>query len=120
MGYLLSKQERAKIRLALSDAFVDNEVDYESIARRTQNYDRAEVKNIFFSEVAPACHSNLESPLPSIWLCFDSESLETEIESDLKKRQESYFHRKKDELLILWLRYRYQYIWEAISKFYNP
>ncbi|APC19183.1 hypothetical protein BLL42_03985 [Pseudomonas frederiksbergensis] len=115
----MSKQERADIRWALSDAFVDNEVDYAAIVRQVKKFDMTEVKNILYSEVAPVCHSNLESILPTIWLCFNREELESDIEKMLEARKQSFLRRQLDTLLIKWLHYRYKYIWLEIAKHYK-
>jgi hypothetical protein len=42
----MTKQQRADIRWALSDAFVDNQVDYAAIARQTEDFDKDEIKRI--------------------------------------------------------------------------
>ncbi|MGY2292633.1 DUF7079 family protein [Pseudomonas sp. SDO528_S397] len=115
----ISKQERADIRWALSDAFVDNEVDYAAIVKQIKNFDMAEIKNILYSEVAPVCHSNLESILPTIWLCFNRKELEFDIEKMLEARKQSFFRRQLDRLFIKWLRYRYNYIWLEIARHYQ-
>lgn len=118
MGSSMTKQQRADVRWALSDAFVDNEVDYAAIARRTREFDRDEVKRILFEEVTPVCHSNLESTLPTIWLCFNREELEDEIEKNLDAKNNSWLKRKANSLLAMWLRKRYRYIWIELEKHY--
>jgi len=115
----MTKQQRADVRWALSDAFVDNEVDYDAIARRTREFDRDEVKRILFEEVAPVCHSNLESALPTIWLCFNRQELEDDIEKMLRAKENSWFKRKANALLVTWLKSRYKYIWTEIEKQYQ-
>ncbi len=119
MGSSMTKQQRADVRWALSDAFVDNEVDYSAIARRTREFDRDEVKRILFEEVAPVCHSNLESTLPTIWLCFNRQELEEDIEKVLGAKENSWFKRKANALLVTWLKSRYKYIWTEIEKQYQ-
>ncbi|WP_248804341.1 hypothetical protein [Pseudomonas sp. MWU13-2100] len=115
----ISKQERADIRWALSDAFVDNEVDYAAIVKQVKKFDMNKIKNILYSEVAPICHSNLESILPTIWLCFNREELESDIEKMLDARKKSFLRRQLDTLLIKWLQHRYKYIWLEIAKHYE-
>ncbi|WPN56321.1 hypothetical protein [Pseudomonas sp. P9_31] len=119
MEHPISRQERADIRWALSDAFVDNEVNYAAIAKQVKDFDKKDIEDILFSEVAPVCHTNLESILPSIWSCFNREELESDIEKMLRLRQQSFFRRQLDKLLIEWLRYRYKYIWIEIAKHYQ-
>ncbi|UIN54698.1 MULTISPECIES: hypothetical protein [Pseudomonas] len=115
----MTKQQRADVRWALSDAFVDNEVDYAAIARRTREFDRDEVKRILFEEVAPVCHSNLESTLPTIWLCFNREELEGDIEKMLEKKKNSWLKGKTNAFLVKWLMSRYAYIWTEIENRYK-
>ncbi len=119
MGSSMTKQQRADVRWALSDAFVDNEVDYAAIARRTREFDRDEVKRILFEEVAPVCHSNLESTLPTIWLCFNREELEGDIEKMLEKKKNSWLKGKTNAFLVKWLMSRYAYIWTEIENRYK-
>ncbi len=118
MGNILSKTERSSIRHALSDAFVDNEVDYGDIGERVRAFDPETVENIFFFEVAPVCHSNLETPAPPIWTGFDSEWLDQEIEKRLESRNQSYFQRFKQSLLITSLKWKYANTWNAIKNTY--
>ncbi len=115
MGSSMTKQQRADVRWALSDAFVDNEVDYAAIARRTREFDRDEVKRILFEEVAPVCHSNLESTLPTIWLCFNREELEADIEKMLEAKKNSWLKRKTNDLTVILLKNKYRYIWEELE-----
>lgn len=119
MGSSMTKQQRADVRWALSDAFVDNEVDYAAIARRTREFDRDEVKRILFEEIAPVCHSNLESTLPTIWLCFNREELEGDIEKMLETKKNSWLKGKSNAFLVKWLKSRYAYIWTNIESQYQ-
>jgi len=114
----MTRQQRADVRWALSDAFVDNEVDYAAIARQTEEFDRDEIKCILFQEVAPICHSNLESTLPTIWLCFNRTELENDIEKMLESQKNSWLKRKINSLLVKWLTHRYKYIWTNIANNY--
>ena len=118
MGRSMTKKERADVRWALSDAFVDNEVDYAAIAKQTIEFDKHEIKRILFEEVAPICHSNLESTLPTIWLCFNREELEEDIEKMLIAQKGSWLKRKTNSLLVKWLKQKYKYIWTEIEKNY--
>jgi hypothetical protein len=115
----MTKQQRADIRWALSDAFVDNQVDYAAIARQTEDFDKDEIKRILFEEVAPVCHSNLESTLPTLWICFNREELESDIEKMLSTKSENWIQRKTNDILVKWLKYKYKYIWQEIEKQYQ-
>jgi hypothetical protein len=115
----MTKQQRADIRWALSDAFVDNQVDYAAIARQTEDFDKDEIKRILFEEVAPVCHSNLEITLPTLWICFNREELESDIEKMLSTKSENWVQRKTNDILVKWLKYKYKYIWQEIEKQYQ-
>ena len=119
MGRPITDEERSYVYWALSDAFVDTEIDYEAIARQTEDYEREEVKRMLYHEVAPEYHSNLETVIPMIWSAFNLKDLEACIKNSLEARSRSYFRRKKDGLLIRWLEFRYKYIWVEISRFYD-
>ncbi|MGP6429027.1 DUF7079 family protein [Pseudomonas paraglycinae] len=119
MGSILTPEDKAKIQIALAEAFVDNEVDYAYIAERIKSYDLKIVEDILYSEVAPVCFGNLETPVPPIWTGFKEEWLLDEIEKELRARQRSKVRRTFDELKILWLRYSYRYIWKEILKNIN-
>ncbi|MEO3725798.1 hypothetical protein ABHN98_14730 [Pseudomonas syringae] len=119
MGSILTPEDKAKIQIALAEAFVDNEVDYAYIAERIKSYDLKIVEDILYSEVAPVCFGNLETPVPPIWTGFKDEWLLDEIEKELRARQRSKVRRAIDKLKILWLRYSYRYIWKEILKNIN-
>jgi hypothetical protein len=115
LGNILSQADRSLVHRALSDAFVDNEVDYSDIAKRIKAFDSKIVEHIFFYEVAPVCHSNLETPVPPIWTGFDNEWLDLEIEKLLASRSKSHFQRFKQNLLITTLKWKYADTWNAIK-----
>ena len=115
----MTAKDRYDIYWALSDAFVDNEVDYESIARQTEDYDPLEIKRMLYEEVAPVCYTNFDCVIPNIWSLFDPEQLNSDIAQMLEARASSRFRRQKDKLLIRWLEFRYKYIWREISAHYR-
>jgi hypothetical protein len=116
MGGPLIDKHRTKLWWVLSDAFVDNKVDYAAMVRQLRGFDPRFVREVLFSEVAPVCHYNLESVLPGVWLCFNREELEANIEKMLRAREVSRLKRWYDNVRVLWLRYRYRYVWSEISK----
>ncbi len=59
MGSLSTRQDQVRLWAALSNVFVDNTVDYASVARNLIGYDRSAIATAFFVDVAPACYSNL-------------------------------------------------------------
>lgn len=116
MGSPVIDPQRKKLWWILSDAFVDNAVDFPAMARELKGFDAAVVEEVLFSEVAPVCHANLESVLPAVWLCFNREELEADITDMLRARDGSQVTRWWHRLWVRWLRYRYRYIWVEISK----
>ncbi|EKN48520.1 MULTISPECIES: hypothetical protein [Pseudomonas syringae group] len=117
MGHILTPAERSTIQIALAEAFVDNNVDYASIAERIRGYDSRVIEEILYSEVAPVCFSNLETPVPSVWTGFKDEWLLDEIAKELKSRENSWLRRSFDLVKVRWLRYSYGYIWKEIMAF---
>ncbi|AWM91938.1 hypothetical protein DJ564_14475 [Pseudomonas sp. 31-12] len=114
MVHILTPAERASIQIALAEAFVDSSVDYASIAERIRGYDPKVVEEILYSEVAPVCFSNLETPVPPVWTGFKDEWL---LAKELKARENSWLRRTFDLLKVTWLRYSYGYIWKELMKF---
>jgi hypothetical protein len=111
----LSPQERAKIQIALAEAFVDCTVDYHAMAQQVRDYDPKVVQDILYEDVAPVCFSNLETPVPPIWTGFDSHWLLAEIAEQNRARQASWLRRRLDRVKIAWLRYSYGYIWKELT-----
>ncbi|MDQ1885558.1 hypothetical protein RA180_16350 [Aeromonas salmonicida] len=79
---------------ALSDLFVDNEVDFEYIARVSRAFPIPHVEKALFEWVAPVCHTNTLTPVPPIWTGFERDSLWTEIQSLLAEEAKAGFARK--------------------------
>ncbi|WP_178125999.1 DUF7079 family protein [Pseudomonas sp. Fl5BN2] len=119
MSAQITPEQRADIRYVLSDAFIDNEVDYPYIARETEAYDRAEVERILYYEVAPVCYVNLMSVIPEIWQGFQREWLLEAIENSLERRRNSRVQAFRDDLFIRWIRFRGAYIWKEICQHYR-
>ncbi len=116
MGSVLTRDERIRLWSALSDVFVDNEVDYAAIARQLAGFDRATAKAAFFDDVAPVCYSNLQAPIPPIWTAFDSTWLAETIHSTQEARRISAFRRLRDQAFVAYLRYRLKDEWQSIER----
>ncbi|MGN5593736.1 hypothetical protein VJH64_06655 [Stutzerimonas nitrititolerans] len=116
MGSILTRDERIRLWTVLSDAFVDNEVDYPAIARQLAGFERAAVKAAFFEEVAPVCYSNLQAPIPPIWTAFDGTWLAEAIDGNEQVRQASTFRRMRDRIFVTYLRYRLREEWHRIER----
>lgn len=72
MEYALNEED---LYYALSDLFVDNEVDYNHIASVAKLFPISYVEHVLFYYVAPTCHYNLTGPIPPVWTCFDRDEL---------------------------------------------
>ncbi|MBE1273743.1 DUF7079 family protein [Enterovibrio baiacu] len=101
---------------ALSDLFIDNEVDYAHIAAVARDFPLAEVEIALFRFVAPVCYQNLSSPVPPVWAMFDREELLSDIAS-LKRRQVNagWWRRTKARWLEAYLRRRFADEWETLK-----
>ncbi|TCM66814.1 hypothetical protein EC844_111104 [Acinetobacter calcoaceticus] len=60
---------------SLSGLFIDNEVDYKSIAEQISSYDIDTIEFYLFYNVAPVCSINIEQTIPVIWSFFDKNEL---------------------------------------------
>lgn len=115
MGGLSTRQDQVRLWAALSDVFVDNAVDYASVARNLKSYERSTIEMAFFVDVAPACYSNLQAAIPPIWTAFDSAWLAETIDCIHEARGSSSLRRLRDRAFIAYLRYRLQPEWQRIE-----
>ncbi len=101
---------------ALSDLFIDNEVEYAHIAAVAREFPLAEVEIALFYFVAPVCFQNLSTPVPPVWAMFDREQLLTDIER-LKKRRASagWWRTAKAQWLEAYLRRRFSDEWDTLK-----
>lgn len=111
----MTREERIQLWSALSEVFVDNEVDYLYIAEQLRNFDRATVQAALYEDVAPACYSNLLAPIPPIWTGFDSTWLAETIERNQAARQRWPLRRLRDQLFIAYLRRALKSEWAKIE-----
>lgn len=86
MDNFLSPDDQIKIWAALSDAFLDTEVNYNGIARQVCDYPITILEYMFFAEVTPVCAANAFSVIPTVWAAFDEEWLAEEITKNLSKK----------------------------------
>ncbi|WP_341780908.1 DUF7079 family protein [Ectopseudomonas mendocina] len=112
----MTREQRIQLWSALSDVFVDNEVDYGFIARQLQGHDRATAEAAFYEDVAPACYTNLLTPIPPIWTGFDPHSLSETIESARAARNNSALRQLRDRLFIAYLRLALKSEWAKIEQ----
>ncbi len=78
--------DKHRLWAALSDLFVDTEVDYKKIAEVARHYPIEEIEFALFHRVAPVCISNMLTPAPPIWWHFDEAQLVADIEALIQKR----------------------------------
>lgn len=112
----LARAEQVAVWSALSEVFVDNAVDYPAIARQLRGYDRATLETAFYEDVAPACYSNMLTPVPPIWTGFDSTWLADTIGSAHAARRTSALRRLGDRIFIAYLRYQLKNEWAEITR----
>lgn len=116
MGDFLTREDRIKVWAALSDVFVDNDVNYTAVASALAGYDRSTIEDAFFNDVAPVCYSNMQAAIPPIWTAFDRTWLEETIGSVKLARRNSRFRELRDRLFIAYLRWRLKSEWLAIER----
>lgn len=112
----MTKDEDVRLWSALSEVFVDHDVDYADLARRVAGFERSRVKEAFFAEVAPVCAVNLLAPVPPVWTAFDSRWLAETIERARAARRSSAFRRLCHRGLVIYLRYRLREEWRCIER----
>ncbi|MDZ3829085.1 DUF7079 family protein [Pseudomonas monsensis] len=115
MGHFLTEKQLTNVRAALSEPFNHFPTDYDYIARQLKGVDPAVLYEIFYSEVAPVCFTNIAAALPTVWTGFDPDWLRIEIEERCAARQRRWSRRQFDKLLVRWLKYNYDYMWEEIA-----
>ncbi|WP_211464758.1 DUF7079 family protein [Collimonas silvisoli] len=113
----LTQLDHEKIWIALSDAFVDTDVDFNSIAYRVRNFDLdiGQLNEIFFREVAPICGLNLMTTAPPVWHFFDEEYLLEQIYEMLQRRKKSFIFRVTNDVFIWFCRWNFREEWMAVQ-----
>ncbi|MBX8543583.1 hypothetical protein K5D53_02935 [Pseudomonas cichorii] len=115
MGHFLTEPQLTEVRTALSEPFNYFPTDYDYIVRKVKGIDTDVLYEIFYSEVAPVCFSNLTAVLPTVWTGFDPDWLRTSIEERLAAKEKSWLRRQFDKALVAWLKYNYGYMWKEIA-----
>lgn len=111
-----ARKRLSSARQALSEVFVDNQVNYRWIAQQLEGYSLEEVERLFYQEVAPVCYSNLLTPAPPVWKMFDPQWLEEEIEKRIAAKSRGRYAAFKQKILCGWLRYACFDHWQALKK----
>jgi len=98
---------------ALSDIFVDNEVDFKYISLIAKEFPVAIVEEILFEWVAPVCYTNLLTPAPSVWSGFDKKTLWIDICNYRNKK--GFSAKCKHKLLMSILKITYRKEWVTLK-----
>lgn len=114
MDDFLSSEDQIKIWAALSDAFLDTEVDYNSIARQVYEYPITILEHMFFTEVTPVCAANAFAVIPTVWAAFDEEWLAEEITKNLSKKH-TVFSRFIERIKLKFFRKYFAEEWQEIA-----
>jgi hypothetical protein len=111
----LNEKRREEVWYALSEAFIDDEVDYAWIADKIGEIDKDRLRQIFFEEVAPYCGPNLMTAIPPIWAGFDREKLVAVIHEMISKNDKSVIAKLRHKTFVIYLRLYFGSVWHAIE-----
>lgn len=90
-----SLDDKEAVWMALSDLFVDGDIDHEHIANQVLHLSISEVEQILFYEVAPVCMSNLLMPAPTVCERFSESYVLPRVRQHLDKMQSNQFYQRK-------------------------
>jgi hypothetical protein len=116
MGHSVNEKQKLDVWEALSDVFVDNEINFPWIAERVSGVNLSELEHIFFEEVAAYCAVNLAAPIPPVWEGFSRDDLKREIELIQTKNEASQFSRLKHRAYVTYLRWKFKDDWEELKR----
>jgi len=120
MADSVSTFERQNCWIAMSDVFVDNEIDYRdvaaSLARDCPNMSLSLLREAFFGEVAPALATNGMTPAPEVWTGFDSDKVVEKISEMLARRHASWGYRAGNWLWCLLCRWLCAEMWQKLER----
>ena len=111
----LGIKRREEIWASLSDVFIDNEIDYGYIASQVADVDLPQLKEIFFSEVAPCCGRNLMSGIPPIWAGFCPKKLAEDIRTMQTRNSYSRIARLRHKTFVAYCRWYFQNEWNTLA-----
>ncbi|MCC4266191.1 hypothetical protein LL240_17300 [Oceanimonas baumannii] len=102
---------------ALSDLFIDNQIDYDAIATVAKDFTLEHVETVLFEWVAPVCYTNALAPTPSVWSGFEPEQLWSEIvEYRRKLTATGFIGRWISHGRQIYLRHKFAQEWEELAK----
>jgi hypothetical protein len=102
---------REETWVALSHAFLDDEIDCSLIA----DIPLSRLKQIFFNEVAPYCGPHMLSVTPPTFEGFDNEELIASIRSKLTRGQSSPLDRILQKGRILFYQWFFREVWRSVT-----
>lgn len=100
---------------ALSEAFVDRDVDYALVAKDLVGIPVADLKEMFFAEVAPHCAPNLLTVVPPIWTGFEPESLARSIREMQARNRRCIGARLRHRLVVALYRVYFRRLWKRVE-----
>ncbi|OTQ28970.1 hypothetical protein B6D19_12645 [Gilliamella apicola] len=112
MEHTLNEED---LYIALSDLFVDNEVDYNHIASVAKLFPTSYVEHALFNYVAPYCYHNMLTPVPSVCYFFDEDELLSAIDNIKKKKIVLPISKIKMRILAFYLKFRFKDEWQKIK-----
>jgi len=90
-----SLSDKEAVWMALSDLFIDNEINHGYIAKQVAHLTINEIEQILFYEVAPICMSNLLVPTPSVCQGFHEDYIVPEIHQHLQEMESNWLYNHK-------------------------
>ncbi|MDR1662131.1 MAG: hypothetical protein LBR95_06865 [Azoarcus sp.] len=115
MEHPLSDFRRGDVLAALSEVFLDEDIDYVTVAKRVADIDLAQLKEIFFNEVAPYCGPNLMTVAPPVWGGFDRQKLLEEIDAMHKRNQNSFIANLRHKGFVAFCRFYFRNDWNEVA-----
>ncbi|WP_206130607.1 hypothetical protein [Burkholderia sp. Ac-20379] len=99
----------------MSEFFVDTEIDYDAEAAKLARFPEDALRTIFFEDVAPVCGPNLLTPIPPIWLGFDTRALVAAIHLQRAKCERSLTSRLRHRAAVCYYRLRLGGVWKDVA-----
>lgn len=103
-----------ELYLALSDLFIDNQIDYNRIAHVAKLFPIDYVEYVLFNYVAPVCYYNTVTPVPPVCYFFDRDELINKIDN-IKKNENSPVNKIKMPLFSLYLKFKFKHEWAVLK-----
>lgn len=117
MNTKINVEDRKPIWIALSDLYIDNELQYSDFkivanAIRNSPYSLEEVKRIDRNEVFPILYTNLLS-VAGVWTGFQEDWLVTKITNRIRKR--TYVGRFFNKIIFLFFGHMNKEYWQQVE-----